>query len=132
VTVDLLDANVLIALVVAEHVHHEAAEAWLAHDAGDVATCPTTQGALVRFLVREGLPADQAVATVSAVQALDRHRFWPDDIALDAMDVRAVVGHRQVTDAYLAALARHHGGRVATFDRGLAAAHPDVTLVLSN
>lgn len=34
--------------------------------------------------------------------------------------------HRQVTDAYLAALARTHGGRLLTFDRGLAAAHADV------
>jgi len=31
-----------------------------------------------------------------------------------------------VTDAYLAALARAHGGRLLTLDRGLAAAHPDV------
>jgi predicted nucleic acid-binding protein len=31
-----------------------------------------------------------------------------------------------VTDAYLAALVRHHGGRLATFDRGLAALHADV------
>lgn len=131
-SVDLLDANVLIALVVAEHVHHDAAEAWLAHDAGEIATCPTTQSALVRFLVREGLPAEQAVATVGAVQALERHQFWPDDLALDAVEVRAVVGHRQLSDAYLAALARHHGGRLATFDRGLAAAHPDVTLVLAS
>ena len=28
-------------------------------------------------------------------------------------------GHQQVTDAYLLALSHHHGGLVATFDRGL-------------
>ena len=33
---------------------------------------------------------------------------------------------RQVTDSYLAALARHRNGRLATFDRGLAALHADV------
>jgi toxin-antitoxin system PIN domain toxin len=130
VTVDLLDANVLIALVVADHIHHDAAEAWLAHEAGEIATCPTTQGALVRFLVREGVAATSAATTVSAVQALDRHRFWPDDLGLDAVDLAAVVGHRQVTDAYLAALARARGGRLATFDRGLAGTHPDVALLL--
>jgi predicted nucleic acid-binding protein len=37
-----------------------------------------------------------------------------------------VIGHRQVTDAYLAALARQRGGRLATFDAGLAQLHPDV------
>jgi predicted nucleic acid-binding protein len=34
--------------------------------------------------------------------------------------------HRQVTDACLAQLARHYGGRLATFDEGLAALHSDV------
>lgn len=36
-----------------------------------------------------------------------------------------VIGHRQVTDAYLVALARGHRSRLATFDRGLAALHGD-------
>jgi hypothetical protein len=40
------------------------------------------------------------------------------------------MGHRQVTDAYLAALARHHGGRPVTFDKGLVALHPDVGLAI--
>lgn len=42
-----------------------------------------------------------------------------------------VVGHRQVTDAYLAALVRHRGAQLATFDRALAALHPDVTALLA-
>jgi predicted nucleic acid-binding protein len=37
-----------------------------------------------------------------------------------------VIGHRQVTDAYLAQLARANHGRLATFDRGLAALHTDI------
>ena len=36
----------------------------------------------------------------------------------------------QVTDAYLAALARHHGGKLVTFDSGLAALHADVAVGL--
>ena len=36
------------------------------------------------------------------------------------------MGHRQVTDAYLAALARHHGGKLVSFDKGLVALHQDV------
>lgn len=42
------------------------------------------------------------------------------------IDWVGVIGHRQVTDAHLAALARHHGGRVAILDRGFAALHDDV------
>jgi predicted nucleic acid-binding protein len=37
-----------------------------------------------------------------------------------------VIGHRQVTDAYLAQLARAHGGRLATFDQGFAKLQLDV------
>jgi uncharacterized protein len=44
--------------------------------------------------------------------------------------VARVLGHRQVTDAYLAALARHHKGKLVSFDRGLAALHADVTVGL--
>jgi len=39
-------------------------------------------------------------------------------------------GQRQVTDAYLAALARVRSGRLATFDRGLAALHADVAFLV--
>ena len=40
------------------------------------------------------------------------------------------MGHRQVTDAYLAELARRHRGRLVTLDAGLAAVHPDVAELL--
>lgn len=33
--------------------------------------------------------------------------------------------HRQVTDAYLVALATQHGGRIITVDKGLHALHPE-------
>jgi toxin-antitoxin system PIN domain toxin len=124
----LLDANVLIALVVAEHVHHEAAEAWLERAAGPYATCPFTQTALLRFLVREGGSARDAANVLAAVVGHPRHEFWPADLGADAIAWDRVDGHRQVTDAYLAALARVKGGRLATLDRGLAAVHPDVAV----
>ncbi len=124
--VHLLDANVLVALVVVDHVHHGAAERWLAGQSGVFATCPITQGALVRLLVREGASAVEAARFLGDVLVDPRHRFWPDDVGFDRVDLAAVVGHRQVTDAYLAGLARARGGQLATFDRGLAAVHPDV------
>jgi hypothetical protein len=40
--------------------------------------------------------------------------------------MQGVIGHRQVTDAYLAQLARVNAGRLATFDAGIAALHRDV------
>jgi predicted nucleic acid-binding protein len=53
----LLDANVLIALLVEDHVHHEAAESWFVGMGGNFATCPITQGSLMRLLIREGQTA---------------------------------------------------------------------------
>ena len=126
----LLDANVLIALVVKDHVHHHAAEAWFAGTTATIATCPITQGSLVRLLIREGQPAQEATAVVSTLMAQPRHEFWPDDAAFDAVGLNGVIGHRQVTDAYLAHLARVHGGRLATFDQGLAKLHTDIADVV--
>lgn len=54
--------------------------------------------------------------------------FWPDDLSYADIAWKRVFGRRQVSDAYLAALARARGGRLATLDRGLAARHADVAL----
>jgi uncharacterized protein len=122
----LLDPNVLISLVVSDHVHHEPAEKWLSAISAPFATCPSTQGSLVRLLVREGQPAGTAREVVNAIASDSRHEFWPDSISFGDVELAGVVGHRQVTDAYLAQLARTHKGRLATFDQGLAQLHSDI------
>jgi toxin-antitoxin system PIN domain toxin len=127
----LLDGNVLIALAVADHVHHEPVRGWFAASNSPIATCPITGGTLVRFLLRAGSDVTTARTILSEIAAVERHRFWPDDISLTSVSMRGVIGHRQVTDAYLAGLARHHGGRVLTLDRGFAALHGDVVDLLA-
>jgi uncharacterized protein len=122
----LLDANVLIALLVDEHVHHAAAENWFASMTGSFATCPVTQGSLMRLLIREGQPAAAARAVLSQTAASPRHEFWPDDVSYADVPVAGIIGHRQVTDAYLAQLARGRGARLATFDQAMAKLHDDV------
>ncbi len=89
-----------------------------------------TQGALVRHALRSGAVVAEAVEVLGSVTGDQRHDFWPDDLGHGAVDLRGVVGHRQVTDAYLAGLARARGGRLATLDRGLALLHPDVAHVV--
>jgi len=126
----LLDANVLIALVVDDHVHHDAAEAWLTTTQERFATCPITEGSLVRLLVRQGQPAGTAKAIVAALAEHPRHEFWADSLPYGDVSMDGVVGHRQVTDAYLVALAGARDGRLVTFDRGLAALHPATTELL--
>lgn len=124
----LLEANVLVALADAAHVHHDAAVRWFASTSQSFATCPLTQGALLRVLMRLGSVPDPTVAVqvLQAITAHPRHRFWPDDLDYSAVGWKGVLGHRQVTDAYLAALTRRNQGRMATFDQGLAALHADI------
>ncbi|MQY23862.1 TA system VapC family ribonuclease toxin [Nocardia macrotermitis] len=126
----LLDANVLIALVVTNHVHHDAAEMWFGELDDNFATCPITQGSLLRILLREGRETRTALEVLADVTDHERHEFWPDTIAFDGVRMDLVIGHRQVTDAYLAQLARMRQGKIATFDQGLAAVHPDVADLL--
>ncbi len=129
--VHLLDGNVLYALIDEAHVHHAAAARWFAAQAGEFATCPITQGTLLRLAMRlGGCEIARALAVLEAVTSHPKHRFWPDELPYQAVRWHGVMGHRQVTDAYLAALARHHRGKLASFDAGLVALHPDVGVPL--
>ncbi|MGO8956399.1 MAG: TA system VapC family ribonuclease toxin [Streptosporangiaceae bacterium] len=122
----LLDSNVLIALLVDDHVHHGAAEDWFVGMSGTFATCPITQGSLMRLLIREGQSASAAQEVLIGASADRRHEFWPDDVRLTDMPTQGIVGHRQVTDAYLAPLTRARRARLATFDEAMAMLHHDV------
>ncbi len=123
-TTFLLDANVVIALTVAEHEHHERATAWLT-TVSRFAVCPLVEGALIRFLLRIGESMETAAAVLEGVRTSERCEFWPDSVSYTDVDVSTIQGHRQVTDSYLAALAGHGLGQLATFDRALAARHSE-------
>lgn len=122
----LADGNMLVALTVDDHVHHDAALSWFEQAEPVLTTCPITEGTLLRFLLRNDVPTMDAVNALDRLRSQSWHRFWADDIPFRGDDLVGVVGHRQVTDAYLAALARHRGGRVITFDRGFHQLHGDV------
>ncbi|MDR0627758.1 MAG: VapC toxin family PIN domain ribonuclease [Bifidobacteriaceae bacterium] len=122
----LLDANILIPLADSGNTDHGAAITWLGRSK-QFATCPITEGALVRYMVRIGAGSAAAARLVSAVAASPRAHFWPDDLSYAKVALDDVYGHRQVTDSYLLALVRHHpGARLATFDQALAARATDV------
>ncbi len=124
----LLDANVLIALFDADHVHRPAVRSWFIALKGEFATCPIVEGALTRWIVRlRGHEGAALAAREPGKLAKDtRHRFWLDDVGYADVKWDGVLGHHQVTGAYLAALACRHHGRLATLDNGLAALHHDV------
>lgn len=126
----LADCNLLVALVVSEHVHHMEASKWFESSDTRLATCPITEGTLLRFLIREGQTADQALGVLNAIRSQEWHEFWPDELAYDQSMLKGVIGHRQVTDAYLVALARNRNGQLATFDRGLHLLHGEPVIWL--
>ena len=128
----LLDANVLIALLVDDHVHHVAAENWFVGTSGNFATCPITQGSLMRLLIREGRSAATAQAVLNGATGDARHEFWPDDVGYSDVPIHGIIGHRQVTGAYLAQLARARGSRLATFDQAMATLHNDVADLITD
>jgi toxin-antitoxin system PIN domain toxin len=122
----LIDSNLLIGIAVDDHEHHEVAAGWFAAQSDRFATCPITQGALVRHVVRSRRTMSSALRFLSALAERDEHEFWPDELSCVDVPTRGVVGHRQVTDAYLAELARRRSARISTLDKGFAALHPDV------
>lgn len=128
--VHLLDANVLIALATPDHSLNARAAEWF-RKGHRFATCPITQGALFRFHLRAGVDATAASARalLCAIASLPRHEFWPDDATYLDLPTTGLVGHRQVTDAYLVLLTRNHGGVLATMDEALAAMHPEAMLI---
>lgn len=124
-TTYLLDANVLIALTVREHVDHERASAW-ARDVNSFAVCPVVEGALLRFVVRLGGTIRDGRRALGEIARRPGYEFWPDGISYREVRLEHVIGHRQVTDAYLASLAAARpGSLLATFDEPLAGAFPD-------
>lgn len=125
----LLDANVLIALSVAEHEHHDRASEWLA-GVTTFAVCPVVEGALVRFLLRMGESAAMTAALLGQVSTHPRCQFWPDDLSYRDVDIGDLHGHRQVTDVYLVELAAAHEGRLATFDKAVTALRPAATFAV--
>ena len=112
----------LVALLSSGHVHHHFALAWFEGSTCPFATCPITQGTLVRMLLQlEGLDSAAAVQMLQGLTTHPRHQCWPDSLVYGEILPHGVLGHRQVTGAYLAALARHRSARLATMDKGLSA-----------
>lgn len=126
----LLDTNLLVALLWPSHEQHGVALKWFTrHRAKGWATCALTQAGFVRIVSNPAFSRDavhprEAVQVLSANTAAKDHVFWPDELPLaEAVAFAGVrlVGHQQVTDAYLLGLAIRRGGMLATLDQRIAA-----------
>lgn len=123
----LLDVNVLIALLDADHTSHRAAWVWFReHGKSGWASCPVTQNGCIRILSHPGYPNPRSVSEVverlRAATEDSAHEFWADSLSVldnEMVDATRVHGPKQLTDIYLLALAVQNDGRLVTFDAGI-------------
>jgi len=124
----LLDVNALIALIWEDHPFHDAMATWFArHAKRGWATCAITQSGFVRVMNQPAL-AKPVRTMAELAEALGQnlvhpaHELLPLDFDFTEVLARCsggVVGHRQLTDAYLLTAAMRAGMKLLTFDSGV-------------
>lgn len=126
----LMDVNVLIALIDPMHSHHARAHAWFQREGSAAwASCALTQNGVLRIIGHARYPEGpgspgRVMPLLAHLCATPGHRFWSDDISLldpQSIDPQRLLHSAQIADTYLLALAIHHGGKLATFDKRLVA-----------
>jgi toxin-antitoxin system PIN domain toxin len=113
-----------MALLWENHEHHTTARSWF-RGVAQFATCPVSQLGFARVsshpLLGYSLSLEQAFGVLRRFLTDPRHRFIPDNLSCEDRVVRTdrMGGANQITDHYLAAMARQHGLTLATFDQPL-------------
>lgn len=128
----LLDGNVLVALAIDTHEFHDRVRNWFDSESEQFATCAITEGTLLRLHMT--MAADNSAAAawsvLDAIHAMPDHVFWDDGFSYREVKFAGLTGVKQVTDAWLADLARRHGAQIATLDNGLAILHSGVAFLV--
>ena len=126
----LLDVNLIVAAVFADHVMHARARRFV-ETLERFCTTPMTQGGFLRFATRPWknerkeeqpprLSMHDAQAKLRDLTRTDGHLFLPDDLPFTDLSLRSLQGHRQWTDAYLLHLAHKHKLALASLDSRMA------------
>ena len=125
----LVDVNIVLALLVAQHEHHNSAAAWFEKlFAGESLLCRFVQLGVVRLLSNATVMRNDALSPVAAWNLLqtlledERIDFVAEPPGLDSavpplLTYRVPTG-KLVSDAYLAAFAIRGGFRLTTLDAG--------------
>ena len=125
----LLDVNLWIALLDEAHVHNRKARALMKRPGLRIATCPLIENGVLRVLNLPGYSPfgapgfDRVRVKLDDICSKHDHAFWADDVSLreeGLVDWSRVLGHNQITDVYLLALAVAHQGCLATLDHRVA------------
>jgi len=129
---NLLDGNVLAGLVFKTHVHHARCNKWFAGQVHSFATCSVTQAILLKMHMKMAADnsAQAAWNTLKQIVNHSKHQFWEDNFSYQDVPFQLLYDYRQVTNAWLAELARRRAGKVATLDASFAALFPDRVVIV--
>jgi len=127
--IDLPDANVWLAVVFSDHLHHGRAKAWFdGQDENSCAFCRVTQMALLRHLTNAKIMGRFVQSQQDAWKSYERLAgdprvlFLPEPPNLNAkfcgLTQSPSPSHALWTDGYLAAFALESKARLVTFDQG--------------
>jgi hypothetical protein len=137
----LLDVNVLVALAWPNHQFHAAAIRRLERSRDRWASCALTELGFIRLSSNPAAvtPAKRPAEAAALLKMLkqDPLHVYLDSLPSPAGDkvmggFERIFGSKQVTDAYLLALARQHRARLLTFDARLRALGEPETEVISD
>lgn len=130
----LPDVNVLLAILFEAHQHHRIARAWFVDEGGrSWRTCAVTEMGFVRLASNPAwtsrpLPPRDAVQLLRRLTDRPGHAFVEPHVSCAGapfLDLAPrLQGHRQVTDAWLLAMAEHHALELVSFDARLAHLSP--------
>ncbi len=125
----LLDVNAWVALLDEAHVHHAQALAFAQRRRVRIATCALVENGVIRVLNLPGYGKSGPAGFETVSNKLQQicadldHEFWPDNVSLrdsGLVNWSRVLGHNQITDVYLLALAFAHQGCLVTLDHRVA------------
>lgn len=122
----LLDVNMLVALFDIYHLHHELVSNWFIawiENGNQWATCPITQNGCLRILslpsYKNGFKPIEIKNHLGNAVASHSHTFILDNISLlqdELINWQHIQGAKQLTDAYLLALAKYNGAVFVSLD----------------
>ena len=129
---NLLDGNVLVALVFKTHLYHARCSKWFAGQVQSFATCSMTQAILLKMHMKMAAhnSAQAAWHILKQIVNHPKHQFWEDNFSYQDVPFQLLYDYKHVTNAWLAELARRRAGKVVTLDASFAALFPDKVVVV--
>jgi uncharacterized protein len=121
----LLDVNVLIALIDKGHVHHQRVVNWFKTPGLEWGICPFTEAGFLRVATNRNagdFTFPEVAEALDSLANLPGYSYWPIAVGwttLAAPFRDRLIGHQQVTDAYLLGLAVREKGVLVTMDRAI-------------